>query len=82
MNYNHGVLHRLQQSKGMENIVVVTHVNPQSYATFAGHSIEHESIIKVNKTKIKDVDHLSEILDRVAEDYYSGKSNFCSFGDV
>ena len=79
MNYDHGVLHRLQQSKGMENIVVVTHVNPQSYVTFAGHSIEHESILKVNRIKIRDIEHLSEVLDRVAEDYYSGKANFVVF---
>lgn len=77
--YDHSLLHTLKTTKGMENIVICTNITPQSYPVYASDITENEQIIKVNKTKIKCVKHLGEVLDNVAKDYYSGKSEFVIF---
>lgn len=78
--FDHSVLHQLKTTKGMENIVICTHINPQSYPVFASDIAENEQIVKVNRTKIKDCNHLNTVLDKVCRNFYAGEgSDFCVF---
>ena len=75
--FDHGVLNTLKTSYGMESMVILTHIPPQSYTSFSTGLQENDQIVKVNNTKIRSIDHLLSVLDRVAKSYYSTKSNFC-----
>ncbi len=72
--FDHSLLNDLKKSQGMESIVIVTHIIPQSYITFASELEINDRIIKINNTKVKDTTHLIDILDKLAGDYYKGKS--------
>jgi len=72
--FDHGVLNTLKLTSGMENMCVVTHIPAQSYVTFAACDLgENDQIVKINNTKIRNIDHLSTVLDKVAKDYYENK---------
>lgn len=77
--FDHGVLNTLKTSYGMSSMVILTHIPPQSYTSFSTGLAENDQIVQVNKTKIKSIDHLITVFDRITKDYYSittGKSNF------
>ena len=78
--FDHAVLNTLKLTSGMEDMCVVTHVPPQSYVSFAATDLsENDQIVKINNTKIRNIDHLSTVLDKIAADYYGNKkanSNF------
>ncbi len=77
--FDHSILNTLQETSGMENITICTHINAQSYVTYASNMAENERLIKVNGTKVKDVKHLNTILDNVAKRYYAFKSDYVIF---
>ncbi|MAD25243.1 MAG: hypothetical protein CMO44_13825 [Verrucomicrobiales bacterium] len=77
--FDHGVLNTLKTSYGMESMVILTHIPPQSYTSLSTGLQENDQIVKINNTKIRSIDHLLTVLDRIAKDYYgikSTKSNF------
>ena len=69
--FDHGVLNTLKTSLGMESMVILTHIPPQSYTSFSTGLTENDQIVKVNNTKVKSIDHLITLLDRISKKYYS-----------
>lgn len=74
--FDHSILNTLKKSSGMDHIVIITHINPQSYVCFSTDIQENEQVIKINGKKIKSCNHLSTVLDSIAKDYYQGKIKF------
>lgn len=78
--FDHSVLNTLKVTQGMENMVCVTHIPPQSYVSFAASDLsENDQITKVNNIKIRDIHHLSSVLDKVAKDYYANRKHGNNF---
>ena len=78
--FDHAVLNKLKNTSGMEPMCVITHIPPQSYVSFAANDLtEHDQITKINNTKISSINHLSSVLDKVADDYYNNKNEKSNF---
>ena len=78
--FDHSVLNTLKLTSGMTNMCVITHVPPQSYVSFAASDLsENDQITKINNTKIRNIDHLSSVLDKIASDYYGNKKSNSKF---
>ena len=74
--FDHSVLNTLKRTNGMEDMCIVTHIPPQSYVSFAASTLsENDQIVAINNTKIRNIQHLINVLDKAAADYYSNKKN-------
>ena len=77
--FDHGVLNTLKTSYGMEPMVILTHIPPQSYTSLSTSLQANDQIVKINNVKVRSINHVISVLDRIAKDYYSTyttKSNF------
>lgn len=77
--FDHGVLNTLKTSYGMENMVILTHIPAQSYTSFSTDLSENDQIVKVNNTKVKSIDHLISVLDRLTKKYYTTSGTSCNY---
>lgn len=66
----------VRRTKGAEEIVIITKIDPNSYVASFENPSEYDQLIRINRTKIKSIDHLRKALADLQRMRDSGEKYF------
>lgn len=74
--FDNTILSTIKKDAGMKEIVVCTHITPQSYVSMTEGLAEHDQIVKVNNKAITSIKHFKSVVDSIVKQYYSKKIDY------
>lgn len=74
--FDNNILTTIEKDSGMKEIVVCTHITPQSYVSMTEGLSENDQIIKVNNKRVTSLQHFKSIMNSVVKQYYANKLDF------